>query len=110
MMVTAEAIDRGIPAAAILTPIAIKCVGRWNIDQIPHEHMKLQEHRDSLTGGKTREGIVDMFLGLLADAEAIEAELEVPFEILTEHLKNDDVELQTNAELIYGHSPAFVDA
>src|SRR5262245_24040803 len=30
MMVTAEAIDRGIPAVAILTPIAIKCVGRWN--------------------------------------------------------------------------------
>jgi hypothetical protein len=82
MMVTAEAIDRGMPAAKILTPIAIKIVARWSIDQIRHERTKLLEHRNSMAGGKTREAVVNLLLDLFDERLRFHAELGKHFETL----------------------------
>jgi hypothetical protein len=82
MMVTAEAIDRGMPAAKILTPIAIKIVGRWSIDQFRHERTKLLEHRNSMAGGKTREAVVNLLVDLFDEKLRFHAELGKHFETL----------------------------
>jgi len=75
MMVSAAAVvDRRIPAAEILTPIAVRIVGRWSNDQVSRERLNLLQHRDSLAGGKTRVGIVNMILALYDEELRFHAE------------------------------------
>jgi hypothetical protein len=110
MMVTAEAIGRGVPAAEILTPIGAKIIGRWNNDQVHRQRMNLLEHWDSFTGSKTRQGIVEMVLDLLNDDERMEAELDAQFESLKQNLNNEDLDLASIQGLVYGQSAAFANA
>jgi len=110
MMVTAEAIEREVPATEILTPIAAKIIGRWNNHQVYRARMKLLEHWESLTGSKTRLGIAEMLLNNLNDDERMEAELEAQFELLKQNLNDQEGDHTRNEGLIYGQSAAFVDA
>jgi hypothetical protein len=110
MMVSAAAVDRRIPAAEILTPIAAKIVGRWSNDQVSRERLNLLQHRDSLAGGKTRVGIVNMILALYDEELRFHAELDQHLKTLTAHLKDEEVGLYAMEELINRHSEAFVDA
>jgi hypothetical protein len=82
MMVTAKAIDRGTPAAEILTPIASAIVTRWPVDQVDRERMKLLEIRNSMAGGKTREAVVNLLLDLFDEKLRCHAELGKHFETL----------------------------
>ena len=106
MMVTAEAIERGVPAAEILTPVAARIVGRCPIDQINPKRLKQLAHG----GGKTREGIINMVLGLFEEALLLDKELEPQFEILKMHLNNEDVDLESIQGWIYGQSATFANA